>query len=96
MSQINYIMYPKVTLRRNVNLRIKEQEKYEVIKDLVNNNGNKNRAKEKLGLSTFVFFKYFHILILMFLFELAQFRVFSFFPQCINFMNCNKTQKYSK
>lgn len=36
---------------RKVNLRMKEQEKYEVIKDLVDHNGNKYRAKEKLGLS---------------------------------------------
>ena len=36
---------------RKVNLRMKEQNKYEVIKELVDHNGNKNRAKEKLGLS---------------------------------------------
>lgn len=36
---------------RKVILRMKEQEKYEVIKELVDHNGNKNRAKQKLGLS---------------------------------------------
>ena len=36
---------------RKVNLRMKEQNKYEIIKELVDHNGNKNRAKEKLGLS---------------------------------------------
>ena len=36
---------------RKVNLRMKEQNKYEVIKELVDHNGNKNSAKEKLGLS---------------------------------------------
>lgn len=36
---------------RKVNLRMKEQNKYQVIKELVDHNGNKNRAKEKLGLS---------------------------------------------
>ena len=36
---------------RKVILRMKEQEKYEVIKELVDHNGNKVRAKEKLGLS---------------------------------------------
>ena len=30
---------------------MKEQEKYEVIKELVDHNGNKNRASKKLGLS---------------------------------------------
>ena len=29
---------------RKVELRMKEQEKYEVIKELVDHNGNKNRA----------------------------------------------------
>lgn len=36
---------------RKVNLRMNEQNKYEVIKELVEHKGNKNRAKEKLGLS---------------------------------------------
>lgn len=36
---------------RKVILRMKEQEKYEIIKELVNHNGNKLRAVEKLGLS---------------------------------------------
>ncbi len=36
---------------RNVELRMNEQEKYEVIKELVDHNGNKNRAAKKLGIS---------------------------------------------
>lgn len=36
---------------RKVELRMKEKEKYEVIKELVDHNGNKNRASKKLGIS---------------------------------------------
>ena len=36
---------------RKVKLRMKEKEKYEVIKELVDHNGNKNRASQKLGIS---------------------------------------------
>ena len=36
---------------RKVNLRMKEQYKYEIIKELVDHNGNKNRSAEKLKLS---------------------------------------------
>lgn len=36
---------------KEVKLRMNEQRKYEVIKELVDHNGNKNRACEKLGLS---------------------------------------------
>ena len=36
---------------RKVELRMNEQEKYEVIKELVDHNGNKNRAIKKLGIS---------------------------------------------
>ena len=36
---------------RKVELRMNEQEKYEVIKDLVDHKGNKNRASKKLGIS---------------------------------------------
>lgn len=36
---------------KEVKLRMKEQHKYEIIKELVDHNGNKNNAKEKLGLS---------------------------------------------
>ena len=36
---------------RKVELRMNELEKYKVIKDLVDHNGNKNRASKKLGLS---------------------------------------------
>lgn len=36
---------------RKVELRVNEKEKDEVIKELVNHKGNKNRASEKLGIS---------------------------------------------
>ena len=36
---------------RKVELRMKEKVKYEVIKELVDHNGNKNRASKKLGIS---------------------------------------------
>lgn len=36
---------------RKVELRMNEQEKYDVIKELVEHNGNKNRAAKKLGIS---------------------------------------------
>ena len=36
---------------RKVELRMNEKEKYEVIKELVDHNGNKNRASKKLGIS---------------------------------------------
>ena len=36
---------------RKVELRMNEKQKYDVIKDLVDHNGNKNRACKKLGLS---------------------------------------------
>lgn len=36
---------------RKVELRMNELEKYKIIKELVDHNGNKNRASEKLGLS---------------------------------------------
>ena len=36
---------------RKVELRMNEQEKYEVIKELVDHNGNKNWASKKLGIS---------------------------------------------
>ena len=36
---------------RKVELRMNEKEKYEVIKELVDHKGNKNRASKKLGLS---------------------------------------------
>lgn len=36
---------------RKVVLRMNEQEKYDVIKELVDHNGNKNRACKKLGIS---------------------------------------------
>lgn len=36
---------------RKVELRMNELEKYEIIKELVDHNGNKNRASKKLGIS---------------------------------------------
>ena len=36
---------------KKVNLRMKELNKYEVIKELVDHNGNKKRAAQKLGLT---------------------------------------------
>ncbi len=36
---------------RKVELRMKEKEKYDIIKELVDHNGNKNRASQKLGIS---------------------------------------------
>ena len=36
---------------KEVKLKMNEQEKYEVIKELVDHNGNKNRASKKLNLS---------------------------------------------
>ena len=36
---------------RKVVLRMNELEKYKVIKELVDHNGNKNRASKKLGIS---------------------------------------------
>lgn len=36
---------------RKVELRMNEQEKYKIIKELVEHNGNKNRASKKLGIS---------------------------------------------
>ncbi len=36
---------------KKVNLRMKELDKYNVIKELVDHNGNKKRAALKLGLS---------------------------------------------
>ena len=36
---------------RKVELRMNEKEKYEVIKELVNHDGNKNRAAKKLNIS---------------------------------------------
>ena len=36
---------------RKVELRMNKKEKYEVIKELIDQNGNKNRASKKLGIS---------------------------------------------
>ena len=40
---------------KEVKLRMKEKEKYEVIKELIDHNGNKNRAAMKLGISRHVY-----------------------------------------
>ena len=50
MSQ-SYIICHRGDKMRKVELRMNEQEKYEVIKELVDHNGNKNRASKKLGIS---------------------------------------------
>ena len=50
MSQ-SYIICHRGDKMRKVELRMNEQEKYEVIKELVDHNGNKNRASKKLGVS---------------------------------------------
>lgn len=36
---------------KEVKLKMNEQEKYEIIKELVDHNGDKNRASKKLGIS---------------------------------------------
>ena len=46
-----YNYFTEVEEMKEVKLRMNEQEKYEVIKELVDHNGNKNRASQKLGLS---------------------------------------------
>lgn len=46
-----YNIPPRGGLIRKVYLRINESEKYNIIKELVNHNGNKNRAALKLNLS---------------------------------------------
>lgn len=38
-------------IMRKVELRMNKKEKYEVIKELIDQNGNKNRASKKLGIS---------------------------------------------
>ena len=50
MSQ-RYIICHRCDFMRKVELTINEKEKYDVIKELVDHNGNKNRACEKLNLS---------------------------------------------
>ena len=51
MSQKYCRIHHLVMNMRKVELRMNEQMKYEVIKELVDHNGNKNRASRKLGLS---------------------------------------------
>lgn len=50
MSQ-SYIIFHRGGKMRKVELRMNEQQKYDVIKELVDHNGNKNRAAKKLGIS---------------------------------------------
>ncbi len=50
MSQVN-ILVTRGDFMRKVELRMNELKKYEVIKDLVDHNGNKKRASLKLNLS---------------------------------------------
>lgn len=38
-------------IMKKVELRMNKKEKYEVIKELIDQNGNKNRASKKLGIS---------------------------------------------
>ena len=45
------IHHQEVITIRKVELRMNEQEKYDVIKELVDHNGNKNHAAVKLHLS---------------------------------------------
>ena len=51
MSQNDIICHLRGDYMRKVELRMNEQEKYEIIKELVDHNGNKNRAAIKLHLS---------------------------------------------
>ena len=50
MSQLD-ILVTRGDKMRKVELKMNELKKYEVIKELVDHNGNKNRASMKLGLS---------------------------------------------
>ena len=47
----SYIICHRGDNMRKVDLRMNEKEKYDVIKELVDHNGNKNRASKKLGIS---------------------------------------------
>ena len=51
MSQKSNIICHRGDKMRKVELRMNEQEKYEVIKNLVEKKGNKERASKKLGIS---------------------------------------------
>lgn len=48
---VGYLLLKEVDIIRKVNLRMDEQKKYEVIKKLVDTNGNKDRAALTLGIS---------------------------------------------
>ena len=48
---VNYLLDKEVDIIRKVDLRMEEQQKYEVIKKLVDTNGNKDRAAMTLGIS---------------------------------------------
>ena len=47
----SYIICHRGDEMRKVELRMNELQKYDVIKELVDHNGNKNRAAKKLGIS---------------------------------------------
>lgn len=51
MSQNANNTSQRCDVMKKVNLRMKELEKYNVIKELVDHNGNKKRAANKLGLT---------------------------------------------
>ena len=48
---VSYLLDKEVDIIRKVDLRMEEQQKYEVIKKLVDTNGNKDRAALTLGIS---------------------------------------------
>lgn len=48
---VGYLPDKEVDIIRKVNLRMNEQQKYEVIKKLVDTGGNKDRAAMTLGIS---------------------------------------------
>lgn len=53
MSQmwVSYLQYKEVDIIRRINLNMDEQKKYEVIRKLVDTQGNKDRAATTLGIS---------------------------------------------
>ena len=51
MSQNENNTLQRCNVMKKVNLRMKELDKYNVIKELVDHNGNKKRAANKLGLT---------------------------------------------
>lgn len=51
MSQIGNNTSQECDVMKKVNLRMKELDKYKVIKELVDHKGNKKRAANRLGLT---------------------------------------------